>query len=216
MILMMGFLGRQPGFRRLSAAAGRGGSGLRWLLKSPPRLAPPTAVRLAGNLTQSLPRTAWMLEPHYRIFNRSSRLKKQSKHGQNIVEKFFGLFLSITFFVLKFGHILTSMSKIKDTKSFGEHLRHLREEAGLTLKFVSEQITIDTSLLAKIERNERQPTRQMINQVADFFKVDVNELRNHFLSDVIAFKILEEKADLNILKVAEEKVKYLKSVQNGK
>jgi hypothetical protein len=36
-------------------------------------------------------------------------------------------------------------------------------------------------------------------------------LQNDFLSDVIAYKILDEEADLSILKVAEEKVKYLKS-----
>lgn len=108
------------------------------------------------------------------------------------------------------------MATIKKTKSFGEHLRHLREEAGFTLKFVSGQISIDTSLLAKIERNERQPTKQIIKQVADFFKVDEKELQNNFLSDVIAYKILDEKADLSILKIAEEKVKYLKTVHNGK
>jgi transcriptional regulator with XRE-family HTH domain len=103
------------------------------------------------------------------------------------------------------------MISIKKPKSLGEHLRNLREESGLTLKFVSEKIGIDTSLLAKIERNERQPTKQIINQVACFFNVDEKELKNDFLSDIIAYKILDEEADLSILKVAEEKVKYLKS-----
>ncbi len=108
------------------------------------------------------------------------------------------------------------MATIKKTKSFGEHLRNLREEADLTLKFVSEQISIDTSLLAKIERNERQPTKLIISQIADFFKVDEKELQNNFLSDQIAYKILDEEADLSVLRVAEEKVKYLKAVNNGK
>lgn len=108
------------------------------------------------------------------------------------------------------------MVAIKNTKTLGEHLRHLREEAGLTLKCVSEQISIDTSLLAKIERNERQPTKQIIKQVADFFKIDEKELQNDFLSDQIAYKILDEEADLSILKVAEEKVKYLKTLHSGK
>lgn len=102
------------------------------------------------------------------------------------------------------------------TKSFGEHLRNLREEAGFTLKFVSDQIKIDTSLLAKIERNERQPTKQIISQIAVFFKVNDKDLQNDYLSDVIAYKILNEEADLSILKVAEEKVKYLKTVHHGK
>jgi transcriptional regulator with XRE-family HTH domain len=108
------------------------------------------------------------------------------------------------------------MATIKKTVSFGEHLRNLREDAGYTLKFVSEQIGIDTSLLAKIERNERQPTKLIIKHVANFFKVEEKEMQNNFLSDQIAYKILDEEADLSILKVAEEKVKYLKTVYNGK
>lgn len=108
------------------------------------------------------------------------------------------------------------MTDIKKTTTFGEHLRNLRENAGFTLKFVSDQICIDPSLLAKIERNERQPTKQIIKQVSDFFNVDEKELQNNFLSDQIAYKILDEEADLSILKVAEEKVKYLKTVHNGK
>jgi transcriptional regulator with XRE-family HTH domain len=101
------------------------------------------------------------------------------------------------------------MTTIKNITSFGEHLRNLREES-LTLKNVSDQIGIDTSLLAKIERNERQPTKHIIKQVAEFFKCNEQELLNNFLSDQIAYKILDEEADIEILKVAEEKVKYLK------
>ncbi len=86
----------------------------------------------------------------------------------------------------------------------------------MTLRFVSEQIGIDTSLLAKIERNERQPTKHVIKQVAELFKVDEKELQNDYLSDVIAYRILDEEADVSILKVAEEKVIYLKTIQNGK
>ena len=108
------------------------------------------------------------------------------------------------------------MTTVKNITSFGEHLRNLRENQSLTLKNVAEQIGIDTSLLAKIERNERQPTKLIIKQVAEFFKCNEQELLNNFLSDQIAYKILEEEADIEILKVAEEKVKYLKTVNNGK
>jgi len=107
------------------------------------------------------------------------------------------------------------MASVKKYTSFGEHLRTLRVDAGHTLKTVSEQIRIDISLLAKIERNERQPTKQLIKQVATFFQVDEKELQNEFLSDQIAYKILDEEADLNILKVAEKKISYLKTKRNA-
>ena len=108
------------------------------------------------------------------------------------------------------------MTTLKKNTSFGELLRSLREETGQTLKTVAENLQMDTSLLAKIERNERQPTKQIISQVAEYFNVDKKELQSEFLSDQIAYKIMDEEADIEILKVAEEKVKYLKTVNNGK
>ena len=62
----------------------------------------------------------------------------------------------------------------------------------------------------------REFTKHIIKQVAEFFKCNEQELLNNFLSDQIAYKILDEEADIEILKVAEEKVKYLKTVNNGK
>jgi transcriptional regulator with XRE-family HTH domain len=111
---------------------------------------------------------------------------------------------------------MTKLLKVKKINSFGEQLRKLREDAGLTLKYVSENISIDISLLAKIERNERPPTKHIIKKVSRFFKVEEKQLQNDYLSDQIAYKILDEEADISILKVAEKKIKYLKTVQNGK
>lgn len=100
--------------------------------------------------------------------------------------------------------------------SFGEHLRAIREAANLSLKDVASNIGIDMSLLGKIERNERQPTKEQIKQLAKFFKIDRNELTKEFLSDLFAYKILDEEADLDTLKVAEQKVQYLKAIKNRK
>lgn len=103
---------------------------------------------------------------------------------------------------------------MKKFTTFGEHLRALREIKGLTLREVAGSLALDPSLLAKIERNERQPTRQLIKQFANFFKVEEKELLDEFLSDQIVYKILNEETDLNILKVAEGKIKYIKT-HNG-
>lgn len=104
--------------------------------------------------------------------------------------------------------------KAIDIKTFGTHIRELREKQQMTLKDVSKLIGIDTSLLAKIERSERQPTKEFIAKISSLFKVKSKELLDEFLSDQIAYKILDEQADLNILKVAESKVTYLKSIKS--
>lgn len=99
--------------------------------------------------------------------------------------------------------------------TFGEHIRELRENAGLTLKVVAGQLNIDTSLLGKIERNERNPSKNVIKKLAEIFGEDEDFLVSEHLSDQIAFKVLNEDSDTEVLKVAEEKVKYLKSKKNG-
>jgi len=100
--------------------------------------------------------------------------------------------------------------------TFGERLRNLREDSQLSLRALSDEIGVDTSLLAKIERNERTATREQIKQFAKFFKLDEKEMVKEQLSDQFAYKILEEEADLDTLKVAEKKVEYLKSTAKAK
>lgn len=95
--------------------------------------------------------------------------------------------------------------------SFGEQIRALREEAQLSLKQVASDLKIDTSLLAKFERNERQPSKETIKLLASYYKADNRLLLKNCLSDQIAYKMLDEEEGLEILKVAEEKVAYLKS-----
>jgi len=99
----------------------------------------------------------------------------------------------------------------KKMATFGEQIRLLREEAKLSLREVAEQIGIDTSLLGKIERNDRLPTKEQIKLVAKFFNLDEKDLMKEFLSDQIAYKIMEEEADIDTLKVAEKKIQYLKT-----
>lgn len=106
------------------------------------------------------------------------------------------------------------MSKTKVT-SFGELIRGFREAAGLPLRKVAAQLDIDPSLLAKIERNERHPTKEQVKKLAEIFNQDESILLSENLSDQIANKIIQEESDIAVLKVAEEKVNYLKKMKNG-
>ena len=100
------------------------------------------------------------------------------------------------------------MSRAK-IKTFGEYIRTLRENFGLPLRSVANDLSIDPSLLGKIERNERPPTKDFIKQLSEFYKIDEKDLTKEFLSDQIAYKILDNEEGINILKVAEQKLKYL-------
>lgn len=96
-------------------------------------------------------------------------------------------------------------------ETFGEYIRRLRINAGLPIRKIAAQLDIDSSLLGRIERNERNANKEIIIGIAKIFKQDSQDLMKRFISDQIAYKILHEDADIEVLKVAEQKVKYLKS-----
>jgi transcriptional regulator with XRE-family HTH domain len=96
-------------------------------------------------------------------------------------------------------------------ETFGEYIRQLRVNAGLPIRKIATQLDIDSSLLGRIERNERQANKDTIAGIAKIFNLDEQDLLRHFLSARIAYKILDENADIAVLKVAEQKVEYLKS-----
>lgn len=102
------------------------------------------------------------------------------------------------------------MSKKKLT-TFGERIRRLREEQNLPQRKIAALLDVDTSLLAKYERNERQPSKEMIIKIANIFKVNSEELIREALTDKFAYQILEEEASDKILRIAEEKARYIKA-----
>lgn len=96
-------------------------------------------------------------------------------------------------------------------KTFGEYIRVLREEVGLPLRKVSAVLDIDPSTLSKIERGERSANKEMISLLADLFNENERKLELILMSDKIAYELVNEENPKEILQVAEEKIKYLKS-----
>lgn len=95
--------------------------------------------------------------------------------------------------------------------TFGETIRQLRANKKLPQRKVAAHLDIDTSLLAKYERNVRQPSKVHILKIAELFNIDSEILISEALTDKIANQIIEEDADCKLLRVAENKVKYIKS-----
>lgn len=73
-------------------------------------------------------------------------------------------------------------------------------------------LDIDTSLLSKIERNERRANREQIIALAKIYEVKESQLLVEYFSDIVAYEISEEESTKQILLAAEEKVKYIKKL----
>ncbi len=96
----------------------------------------------------------------------------------------------------------------KENNTIGEILRTIREEKGLLLREVAAAIHIDPTLLSKIERGERLPTKEQVLKLAKFFKADKNTFMVAWLSDKLVYEVQDEDNALKALLVAEEKIRY--------
>jgi HTH-type transcriptional regulator, competence development regulator len=95
----------------------------------------------------------------------------------------------------------------------GEIIRKLREEKEMPLRKLAALLDIDQSTLSKIERNERNANEDMITKIAQIFDTDFKTLKINLLSDRIAYDLLDETLSDEVLKVAEEKILYLKNLK---
>ncbi len=96
-------------------------------------------------------------------------------------------------------------------KTIGTILRELRETKGLLLREVGAELALDPTILSKIERDERMPTREQVKALSNFYKEQKNEVIIAWLSDKLVYEIQDEELGLDAMKVAEEKIKYGKN-----
>jgi len=92
--------------------------------------------------------------------------------------------------------------------SLGETIRKRREDKELPLRIVAAYLDIDQAILSKIERGQRNASREQLVKLARFFKINETDLLVSWLSDKLVYEVANEDVALKALKVAEEKVKY--------
>lgn len=91
-----------------------------------------------------------------------------------------------------------------------------REEKDLILRKVSAEVDIDQSLISKFEKNERKPTKEQIVRLSKFYGLSEKELIINWYSERIAEELKYTQSTYEILRVAEEKINYFNSQNNGK
>jgi HTH-type transcriptional regulator, competence development regulator len=94
--------------------------------------------------------------------------------------------------------------------SFGETLRHLREENNMPLRKAAAFLDIDQSTLSKIERDERKANPDIILRISNLFKVNHKQLHAIFVSDNLAKELLDEENPNDILRIVENKIRHYK------
>ena len=98
------------------------------------------------------------------------------------------------------------------TISIGATLKEIRENKGVPLQTVSNKTNINFTLLSRIENGKRLPTKEQLNKLADYYQYNKDKLIKILISDKIVDEIKDEEFGIEVLKIAEQKIKYQTSL----
>ena len=90
---------------------------------------------------------------------------------------------------------------------FGEQIRKLREHKGLLQRQVANQLEMDTPMLSKIERGERNAKREQVSILSRIFNVPEDDLLSLWLADKVYEVVKDEDVALKALSVTKMKSK---------
>lgn len=90
----------------------------------------------------------------------------------------------------------------------GQKIRELRESQNLLLRQVAAHLEFDTALMSKIERGDRNASKQQVIEIAKFLKANEAELLTLWLADRIESTIVEEPTiAYQAMRIANKKLK---------
>ena len=90
---------------------------------------------------------------------------------------------------------------------FGDQIKQLREGMGLLQRQVANQLEMDTPMLSKIERGERNAKREQVAIMSKIFNVPEEDLLSLWLADKVYDVVKNEDVALKALSVTEEEIK---------
>ncbi len=99
---------------------------------------------------------------------------------------------------------------------FGEKIKHLRDANHLLQRQVASELQIDTPMLSKLERGDRKAKKDQVLLFAKLFKSNREELLTIWLADQLVELVENEDLALKAIQLAEDEVKYLKSITKSK
>ena len=96
--------------------------------------------------------------------------------------------------------------------TFGEYIKQLRTDKGLTLTELAALLKLDSANLSKIENGKREFDEKRLDKLANAFNLNLEKLKVEYFGDQFAKKMYTYNCSSETLIVAEEKVNYLKSI----
>ncbi|WP_337965195.1 Fic family protein [uncultured Flavobacterium sp.] len=95
-------------------------------------------------------------------------------------------------------------------------LKNAREQKGLKTREVAQLVGIDQALISKFESGTRKPTKDQISKLAQLLEIDYETLMIAWLKEKILYEIGDDEFALKALILAEQEIKYNKTVSKLK
>lgn len=78
----------------------------------------------------------------------------------------------------------------------------------MLLREVAAELEIDPSLLSRIERGEKRPTREQVVRLAEILRTEKDRLLAIYLSDKLIYALKGERLALRAIQITEERLVY--------
>ena len=98
---------------------------------------------------------------------------------------------------------------------FGEKIKQLRVKRGLLQREIAHELGMDTPMLSKIERGERNAKREQVEILCKIFKVSINDLLSLWLADKVYEVVKGEEVALKAMEVAWNKLSKKSKMANN-
>jgi len=116
-------------------------------------------------------------------------------------------FLSFYCFCLLFFANICQDKQIIMATQFGDRVRELRTQQKMLLRHLASKLDVDTSIISKIERGDRQIKKEQIALLAELLVVEKEELLTLWLADQLYNVIEGEPMATEALKSVSQKLK---------
>jgi len=91
-------------------------------------------------------------------------------------------------------------------KNLGQLIRELRQAKRLLIRHVAVDLDIDPSLLSRIERGDKRPTRAQVIQLSEILGAEKNELLAKYLSEKVVSMLVTEPVALQVISLAKSEL----------
>lgn len=107
---------------------------------------------------------------------------------------------------------LTYLSQVNYTKmTIGQKIRELREKSGMLQRELAYELKVGDTYLSKIERNQKMLKKEHLFTISKVFNFPYSDLETLWLANKVYDIVKDEKKAIEILKAAEQEIKYRKT-----